>query len=107
MLNILSFNNNFDINYINNLDMFLKIKIDIVITLILVFFFLTLTYFYFFNLTSIMLISEAAMLTAILVLPIAIGNFFPSLTSDILNLLNASAMEAVVGVVVIFIFHKS
>jgi hypothetical protein len=61
----------------------------------------------FFSFTAILLITEAAMLTLILLLTVGTTEYFPGLTADILNLLNASAMEAIIGITTAFVHQKS
>lgn len=72
-----------------------------------VFFGLFMLFNVFFSFAAILLITEAAMLTLILLLTISLTSYFPNLTADILNLLNASAMEAIIGITIVFVHQKS
>lgn len=72
-----------------------------------IFFGLFMLFNVFFSFAAILLITEAAMLTLILLLTISLTSYFPNLTADILNLLNASAMEAIIGITIVFVHQKS
>ena len=72
-----------------------------------VFFGLFMLFNVFFSFAAILLITEAAMLTLILLLTVSLTSYFPNLTADILNLLNASAMEAIIGITIVFVHQKS
>lgn len=72
-----------------------------------VFFGLFMLFNVFFSFAAILLITEAAMLTLILLLAIILTSYFPNITADILNLLNASAMEAIIGITIVFVHQKS
>ena len=82
---------------------------NIIIPLIFlwVFFGLFMLFNVFFSFAAILLITEAAMLTLILLLTVSLTTYFPNLTADVLNLLNASAMEAIIGITIVFVHQKS
>lgn len=80
-------------------------NIALIITILFIFFALFTQYSKFFGITAILLLSEAAMVTLVVFLLLAAATFFPNLGADLLNILNASAMEAIVGIVIVFLYH--
>lgn len=98
----------------NNLDTTIELlfsfhETNVVIPLLFlwVFFCLFMMFNVFYSFAAILLITEAAMLTLIMLLTVSIVTYFPNLTADILNLLNASAMEAIIGITTVFIHQKA
>lgn len=91
-----------DILMVNN-------EVNVLVSLIFLWTFFTLFMLFniFFSFAAVLLITEASMLTLIFLLIVSITNYFPNLTADILNLLNASAMEAIVGITIVFVHQKS
>lgn len=69
-------------------------EVNLVVPLIFLFTFFGLFMLFnvFFSFAAILLITEAAMLTLIFLLMVSVVSYFPNLSADILNLLNASAM---------------
>lgn len=72
-----------------------------------VFFSLFMLFNLFYSFAAVLLITEVSMLTLIMLLAVSAVIYFPSLTADILNLLNASAMEAIIGITIVFIHQKT
>ena len=82
-----------------------SVNIMLVLIILFIFFVLFMLYSKFFGFTAILLISEAAMVTLSVLILITSASYFPNLSADILNILNASAMEAIVGIVIVFLYH--
>lgn len=84
-------------------------EVNLVVPLIFLFTFFGLFMLFnvFFSFAAILLITEAAMLTLIFLLMVSVVSYFPNLSADILNLLNASAMEAITGITIVFVHQKS
>ena len=101
-------NQNSEIDFISKIVQ-LSQESNIIIPLIFlwIFFGLFMLFNVFFSFAAILLITEAAMVTLILLLVVSVTTYFPNLTADVLNLLNASAMEAIIGITIVFVHQKS